>query len=155
MLPGQAKQKTYCGRACYGVQSSIDQGGDGNLKTKIRNCLWCNAGFKRKKKINDSATYCSRGCFYEHSAHVSYELEAIRRIGVNVRSAARYKAMIKREEQILERTLKKEIDSIKKIQRLVAKEGRVRLCQRCSSKFIINSSGTRFGGKLIRCNQCA
>lgn len=155
MLPGEAKRKTYCCRACSNVQSSIDQGGDGKLKTKMRNCLWCDAEFKRKKKKNHSATYCSHGCYYDHRAHVRFELEAIIRIGANVRSAARYKAMIKKEIQIRERILKKEIDSIKKIQRLVAKGGRVRLCQRCSSKFIIKSSGTRFGGKLTRCNQCA
>lgn len=159
MSPGRAKRKTYCCRDCCKVQSSIDQGGDGKLKTKIRNCLWCNAEFKRQKRKNHSVTYCSHGCFYEHRAHVRNELEAIRRIGVNIRSAARYKAMLKKEEQkekqTRERILKKEIDAIKKIKRLVAKKGRVRLCQRCSSKFIIKSSGTRFGGKLIRCNQCA
>lgn len=156
MLPGQAKRKTYCCRDCCNVQRSIDHGGDGKFnKAKIRNCLRCGAEFKRKKSKRDSATYCSQGCFPKHRPHVRYELEAIRRIGVNVRSAARYKAKIKREEQIRERILKKEIDAIKKIQRLVTKEGRVRICQRCSSKFILRSSSTRLGGKNIRCNQCA
>lgn len=160
MSPGRAKRKTYCDRDCYHVQRSIDLGGDGKLnKAKIRNCLWCDAEFKRRKRKNDAVTYCSQGCCNDHRAHVAYELEAIRRIGVNargaVRSAAIYKAKEQKEIQIRERILKKEIDAIKKMQRLVAKEGRVRLCRRCSSKFIINSSSTRFGGKLIRCNQCA
>lgn len=119
-----------------------------------RQCKACGATFRRRKRKNDTVLYCSRKCVDDKRTRVHLEREAIKRIGAAARSRARSRAMKIAADKLAivssERHLMRETAALTRIKAKASKQGRVRICNRCACKFIINKSG-----KLLRCNPCA
>lgn len=117
-----------------------------------RRCKACGVTFRRRKRNNDAALYCSRECGYEVVSytpeqraiadHFYSERDALRRIARNIK------------RQLFNRTVKPEIDALRRIRKYRLEATKVIGICECGCKFLRMRHDHRYGGSFDYCNQC-
>lgn len=139
---------SICSNKCRNKHKLI-----GNIDRK---CKACGVTFRRRKRKNDAALYCSRECGYEVikgrtaytpeqravADHFYSERDALRRIAANIK------------RQIFNRTVKPEIDALRRIRKYRVAATKVIGACGCGSKFMRMRLDHKYGGSYDFCNPC-